>query len=99
MQRPWSPSLDGQMASPLFRLGLGDDLGLEAFLGIHLLETVVFVLQLLEARHERGVHPPEFGTPLVEGGRADAMLAAKLRDGSAGLDLFEDGDDLGIAKA
>lgn len=43
--------------------------------------------------------PPEFGTPLVEGGRADAMLAAKLRDGSAGLDLFEDGDDLGIAKA
>ncbi len=42
---------------------------------------------------------PQFGTPLVEGGRAYAMLAAELRDGSSSLSLFEDGDDLGIAKA
>lgn len=87
------------MALPLFCHGLGDDLCLEALLGVHLLEAAVFVLQLLESSHEGGIHPPEFGTPLVEGGRADAMLAAELRDGSSSLSLFEDGDDLGIAKA
>ncbi len=69
------------MALPLFCHGLGDDLGLEALLGIHLLESTVFVLQLLEASHEGGIHPSEFGAPLVEGGGADAMLTAELRDG------------------
>lgn len=52
------------------------------------LETAVLLwncatrpFQLLEASHEGGIHPAEFGTPLVEGGRADAMLAAELWDG------------------
>ncbi len=63
------------MALPLFCHCFGDDLGLEALLGIHLLESAVFVLQLLEASHEGGIHPAKFGTPFVEGCRADAMLA------------------------
>jgi hypothetical protein len=69
------------MAPPLFCHSLGEDLGLEALLGIHLLEAAVLVLQLLETSHEGGIHPAEFGTPLVEGSGADAVLAAELRDG------------------
>ena len=48
---------------------------------------------------EGGIHPAKFGTPFIEGCRADAMLATELRDGRPGLSLFEDDDDLGIAKA
>ncbi len=32
--------------------------------------------QVLETSHEGGVHAAELGAPLVEGGAADAMLAA-----------------------
>jgi hypothetical protein len=49
-----------------FCYGLGDDLGFEGLLGIHLLEAAVFLLQLFEARHERGIHATEFGAPLVK---------------------------------
>lgn len=86
-QRPWSPFPGGQMASPLFCHCLGDDLGHEALLSIHLLEAAVFVLQHLETSHEGGIHPAEFGAPLVESGRDDAMLAAELRDRRANLGL------------
>ncbi len=97
--RPWPPSLDEPMALPLFCHGLGDDFSLEALLSIHLLEAAFFVLQLLETRHEGGIHPALFRAPLIEGGGADAVLAAEFRDGRAGLGLVENGDDLGIAKA
>lgn len=69
------------MALPLFCHGLGDDLGLEALLGIHFLEATIFLFQLFEASHEGGVHATEFGAPLVESSGADAMLTAQLGDG------------------
>ena len=87
------------MASPLFCHGLSDDLGFEALLGVHLLEAAVLVLQLFEASHEGGIHSAVFRAPLVEGGGADAMFAAELRNGGASLGLVKNGDDLGIAEA
>lgn len=68
------------MPTPFCR-GLSDAFCLEARLGIHLLETAVFVLQFLEAGHEGIIHPAKFGSPVLEGGRADAMLAAEFWDG------------------
>jgi hypothetical protein len=64
------------MASPLYCHGLLEDVGFEALLGIHLLEAAIFLLEVLETSHEGGVHAAELGAPLVEGGAADAMLAA-----------------------
>jgi hypothetical protein len=75
------------MASPLYCHSLGDDLSLEA---------PVLVPQLFESRHEGGIHPTVFRTPVVEGGRTDAVLVAKFRDRGANLGLVENGDDLCI---
>lgn len=58
-----------------------DDLGLEPFLGVHLLQAAVLLLQLLEPGHQRGVHPTVLRPPLVEGGPAHPMLPAQLRPG------------------
>ena len=70
------PSPGGQMALPLFCHGLLDDLGLEALLGVHLLESAVFLLQLLEPSHQGGIPTAVLGAPLVDGGAAYAMLTA-----------------------
>ena len=86
------------MASPLFCHGLLNDFGLQSLLGIHLLETTVFVFQLAQPSHQRGVHAAELGASLVEGRRADAMLTAQLRDWAAGFGLLEDSDDLAVRK-
>ena len=86
------------MALPFFCRGLRDDLGLQAHLGIHFLQAPVFVLQLLHAGHQRGVHAAELGAPFVERGVADAVLAAQFRDWRAALGLLEEGDDLAIGK-
>lgn len=96
--RPTAPSPAAEMALPLFCECLRNDLGLEALLGIHLLEAPVLVLELLHARHERRVHAAELGPPLVERGVADAVLAAQLRDRAAAFGLLEDGDDLAVGK-
>ena len=87
------------MALPFFCERLRNDLSLEALLDIHLLEAPVFLLQLLHACHQRGVHAAELGAPLVERGVADAVLAAQLRYRAAGFGLLEDGDDLAVGKA
>src|SRR5471032_1147953 len=84
------------MALPLFCKRLGNDLGLEALFGIHLLEPLVFLFKLLHPGHQRGVHAAELGPPFVERGRAHAMLAAQFGDGGAGFSLFEDGDNLAV---
>ena len=56
------------MALPLFCERLLDDLGLETFFGVHLLEAPVFVLELFHTSHERGVHAAVLAAPLVERG-------------------------------
>ena len=54
------------MASPLFLQCLLNDLGLQAFFGIHLLEPPVLVFEFLESGHQRGVHAAEFAAPFVK---------------------------------
>lgn len=78
------------MASPLFCHRLLNDPSLEPLLGIHFLEATALVLQLAQPSHQRGVHATEFGAPLVEAHRADAMFAAQLRDWTADFGLLED---------
>lgn len=92
------PSRVGEMASPFFCESLLDDLGLEALLGIHLLEPAILFLQLLEARHQGGVHAAELGALLVEGGAANPVLTAQIRYGNARFGLLENGQDLAIAE-
>ena len=87
------------MALPLFCQRLGDDLGLQTFLGIHLLKAPVFILEFLHACHQRSVHPAVLGAPFVERGIADAVLVAQLWDRAAGFGLLEDSDDLAVGKA
>jgi hypothetical protein len=47
--------------------------------------------QPLGVRH---VHPAVLGSPLVEGGVAEAALAAQLLDPHAGRSLLDEPDDL-----
>lgn len=72
---------------------------LELFLDVHLAQPSVFLLQLLHARHQGGVHAAELGTPLVERRRADAQLAAELGDRQAGFRPLERIDDLAVGEA
>ena len=65
------------MASPLFCHGFLDDFGFEALFGVHFFEAPVFVFQFAQPSHQRCVHAAELGAPLVERGRADAVLAAQ----------------------
>ena len=84
------------MASPLFLQGLLDDLGLEAFFGIHLLEPPVLVFEFLEPGHQGGIHAAEFAAPFVKRGGTDAVLPAQFWNRAAGLGLLEYGDDLAV---
>jgi hypothetical protein len=76
--------------------GLLDDLGLEAFFGIHLLEPPVLIFEFLEAGHQGGVHAAEFTAPFVKRGRTDAVFPAKCRNRAPALCLLENGDDLAV---
>lgn len=87
------------MALPLFCQRLGDNLGLQTLLGIHLLQAPILVFELLHACHQRRIHAAVLGAPFVERGVADAVLAAQFRDRAAGFGLLEDGDDLAVGKA
>nr|WMM94666.1 hypothetical protein [Pseudomonas kurunegalensis] len=66
--------------------------------GVHLLQATVFLFQFAQPSHQGCVHATKLGAPLVEGGRAEAMLAAELRNRATSLGLLEDGDDLAVRK-
>src|SRR3990167_1888033 len=97
--QPFEPSRGGEMASPLFCECLRDHFGLELFFDVHLAESAVFFLQLLHARHQRGIHATELRAPLVERGRADAHLAAQLGHGKTSLYALERLDDLAVGES
>ncbi len=69
----------------------------QAQLGVHLLQTTVFLFKLLEPLHIRGFHTAVFGLPVVIGRIGDAVLPTNLLDQSAAFNLFQDLDDLGLA--
>lgn len=77
------------MASPFFCHRLLEDLGFEPFLGIHLFETPVLVLKLLQAGHQRRIHAAIFGAPLVERRAAHAVFATQLGHRRTGFGLLE----------
>lgn len=63
----------------------------------YIFQAPVFVLQLLHAGHQRGVHAAELGAPFVN----VALLMPCSRHSSdwrAALGLLEEGDDLAIGK-
>lgn len=87
------------MASPLFLRGLLDDLGLEPFFGVHLLEPTVLVFESLHSGHQQGVHAAKPGPSFVEGRGTDAVLAAELRYRAAALRLLQDANDLAVGES
>jgi len=76
--------------------GLLNNLGLEAFFGIHLLEPPVLVFEFLEPCHQGGVHAAELAAPFVKRGRTDPVLPAEFGDRAAALGLLEYGDNLAV---
>jgi len=87
------------MALELSLKGFLADLGLDAFLGVHLLQPGILSLELLHALHEGGIHAAELASPLVDHGRAAAMLPSQVRDRHAGLVLLQDGHDLAVGES
>ena len=67
---------------------------LQTEVGIHLLQSSVFILKLLELSDVGGIHPSVFSLPVVVGGIRDAILPADLLDLTASLYLFQDPYDL-----
>lgn len=86
------------MASPLFCKSLRHDLSLELLLDVHLAQASVLFLLLLHARHQRGVHATELGSPLVKRRRADTQLSAELGVRPSGLCLLECINDLAVGE-
>ena len=84
------------MALPLFCHSLLNDLSLESLVGIHLLKSPVFVLQLLEPRHHGGIHTAVFTAPFIEARGAHAVLPAELWHWRASVGLLDDGHDLTV---
>lgn len=86
------------MASPFFCEGLLEQIGTQLGFGNHLLQTAVFLFQLLHVRHHRRIHAAELAPPLVERGRADAVRTAQVGNAAAAFGLLEYRKDLGIAE-
>jgi|GEM_PF-3108235 len=59
----------------------------------------VLVFQRLQPLGVRYVHAAEFGSPFIDAGIADTVLAAKLRDRRASLVLFQIADNLYVGEA
>ncbi len=70
---------------------------IEVRLGQQPFELGVLAFELAQPPGVVHVHAAVLGTPLVEGGVAEAALAARLLDRHAGLDLLEEPDDLFLA--
>lgn len=68
-------------------------------LRVHALELRVLVLQLSQLRQARHVHAGEAALALVVGRLADAVLAARLANLAAKLDLLEDRNDLAVSES
>jgi hypothetical protein len=77
------------MASPFFLEHLRNDLGLELFLKVHLLQSAVFFFELFHAGHHGHVHAATLGTPFVKRCRADAQLSANIWNANASLKAFD----------
>lgn len=71
----------------------------ERKLRVHALELGVFLLQLAQLRQVRHRHATVLAPTLVEGGFADAVLAAGLADLGTELDLLEDTDNLAVTES
>ena len=63
------------MASPHLNERLRNDLILALFLKEHLLQTPIFLFEIVSERHHGYIHPAVLSTPYKEGRRADDKLA------------------------
>ena len=74
------PDRGAGLAGALFPKVFLQQLGLHAYLGLHLFETPVFVLQGLNLTDNLRVHPDVFRSPFAERRIAHPVFAAQLRD-------------------
>ena len=84
------------MALPLFCHSPLKDLTLEPLIGAHLLQSPVFVLQLLESCYQRRVHTAVFSAPVIEARGAHAVPPAELWRWRTSVGLLNDGYDLTV---
>lgn len=91
--------LDGvRLASELFYDEFPECVVFHGEIGIHALELGMLGFELLDALELGQTHAAVFTLPVVEGGLADAVLAADVADLQSGVGLLEDGDDLGLSE-
>ena len=86
------------MASPLFFERLRDDLRLELFLKVHLLEPAVLFFELFHARHHGYIHAAVLGPPFVKGRGADAQFTTNVWNADACLDALDSVQNLAITE-
>lgn len=87
------------MALPFFYSGLLDNLGLQAFLGLHLFQASTLIIQHLQACHQRRIYATVLGLPFLERGAAVTVLSAQPRYGRTSLCSFENDEDLAVDKS
>jgi hypothetical protein len=86
------------MASPLFFERLRDDLNLELFLKVHLLQTTVLLFKRFNARHHGHIHASVLSPPFVKRRPVDAQLTTHNWNADASLNAFDRIHDLAIAE-
>ena len=94
-----SPDRADGTALPLFFEGFLDDLGLELFLHLHLLQTSVLVFEFFHARHQRRIHAAVISPPFIKRGIADAMLTQQVDHRRAAIGLLQYRQYLAIAES
>lgn len=81
-----APSGREEMALPLFLKCLGDAFGLKLLLGVHRLQPCVFILELLEPLHARGVNATVLGKIIARSGFLIPWMQHGFRIGAPPLD-------------
>ena len=70
----------------------------QAQLGVALLETTIFIFQVLEALQLAYAHAPKLAFPTVKGGFTNAVFPANLGHGLTLVLLTQNPRNLGFAK-
>ena len=83
---------------PWFK-GFLADLGLDALLSVRFPQPGILGLEHLHTLREGRVRAAALALPLVDHGRAAAMLPGQVRYGDPGLVLLQDGHNLAVGES
>lgn len=91
-----SGAASGSLKPVAFTLAL-KQIVLHVLLSVHLLEALVFFVELFHPHHQAGVHPAITLAPLVYARATPAVLATQIHNANTILSLLQDRHDLADA--